>query len=171
MSQPDSHALVGCAFCLDLWSVFSISRSVFSPLIHLHTNIYQHSWKWLVINPYHYVDVYILYIYAGVDGLKLVLSSRQQPLHGRSGLVVIVALAFFLPLLHSSPSPSSSPICYAGPCPSPAFGASLTPAPPPAPALAPVPAPAPAPSLPPPPALAQEDPEFDLYHPFGFGDA
>ena len=23
--QPDSHALVGCAFCLDLWSVFSCS--------------------------------------------------------------------------------------------------------------------------------------------------
>ena len=23
--QPDSHSLVGCAFCLDLWSVFSCS--------------------------------------------------------------------------------------------------------------------------------------------------
>ena len=51
---------------------------MFSPLFHLHTNIYQHSWKWLVINPYHYVDAYILCIYAGVDGLDLVLKSRQQ---------------------------------------------------------------------------------------------
>ena len=42
---------------LNLWSVFS-------PLIHLHTNIYQHSWKWSLINPYHYVDVYVLCIYA-----------------------------------------------------------------------------------------------------------
>ena len=49
-----------------------------SPLIHLYTNIYQHSWKWSVINPYHYVDAYILCIYAGVDGLDLVLKSRQQ---------------------------------------------------------------------------------------------
>ena len=23
--QPDSHSLVGCAFCLDMWSVFSCS--------------------------------------------------------------------------------------------------------------------------------------------------
>ena len=23
--QPDSHALIGCAFCLDLWSVFPCS--------------------------------------------------------------------------------------------------------------------------------------------------
>ena len=30
-------------------------------------------WKWSVINPYHYVDVYILCIYAEVDGLNLVL--------------------------------------------------------------------------------------------------
>ena len=43
----------GCAFCLDLWSVFSYSWCVFSLLIHLHTNIDQHSWKWSVLNPYH----------------------------------------------------------------------------------------------------------------------
>jgi len=67
-----------CAFCLELRSVFPCSWSVFSPLFHLHTNIYQHSWKWSVINPYHYVDVYILCIYAGVDGLNLVLKSHQQ---------------------------------------------------------------------------------------------
>jgi len=67
-----------CAFCLDLWSLFSCSWSVFSPLFHLHTNNYQHSWKWSVINPYHYVDVCISCVYAGVDGLDLVLSSRQQ---------------------------------------------------------------------------------------------
>jgi len=79
--EPDSCSLIGCAFCLDLWSVFPCSWSVFSPLFHLHTNIYQHSWKWLVINPYHYVDVYILCIYAGVDGLNLVLKSRQQLPH------------------------------------------------------------------------------------------
>ena len=29
-------------------------------------------------NPYHYINVYILCIYAGVDGLDLVLKSRQQ---------------------------------------------------------------------------------------------
>ena len=51
---------------------------MFSPLFHLHTNNYQHSWKWSVINPYHYVDVYSLCNYAGVDGLNLVLKSRQQ---------------------------------------------------------------------------------------------
>jgi len=51
---------------------------VFSPLFHLHTNIYQHSWKWSVIDPYHYVDIYILCIYAGVDALNLVVKSRQQ---------------------------------------------------------------------------------------------
>ena len=50
---------------------------MFSALFHLHTNIYQHSWKWLVINPYHYVNDYILCIYAGVDGLDLVLKGRQ----------------------------------------------------------------------------------------------
>ena len=51
---------------------------MFSPLIHLHTNIYQHSWKWSVISPYHYVDVYILCVCTGVDSLKLVLSSHQH---------------------------------------------------------------------------------------------
>ena len=56
--------------------VSSCSQGVFSPLIHLHTNIYQHLWKWLEINPYHYVDVYLLCIYVGFDGLKLVLKSR-----------------------------------------------------------------------------------------------
>jgi hypothetical protein len=66
------------AICLGLRSVFPCSWSVFSPLIHLHTNIYQHSWKWSVINPYHYVDAHILCIYAGVDGLDLILKSRQQ---------------------------------------------------------------------------------------------
>ena len=35
----DYHALIGCAFCLDLWSVFPFSCGVFSPLIRLHTNI------------------------------------------------------------------------------------------------------------------------------------
>ena len=29
-------------------------------------------------NPYHYINVYILCIYAGVDGLDLVLESRQH---------------------------------------------------------------------------------------------
>ena len=38
-----------CAFCLDLWSVFTCSWSVFLPLFHLHSNNYQHSWKWSVI--------------------------------------------------------------------------------------------------------------------------
>ena len=66
------------AFCLGLRSVFPCSWSVFSPLFHLHTNIYQHSRKWLVINPYHYVDIYISCIYAGVDGLDLILKSCQQ---------------------------------------------------------------------------------------------
>ena len=51
---------------------------MFSPLFHLHTNNYQHSWKWLVINPYHYVDICISCVYAGVDVLNLVLKSRQQ---------------------------------------------------------------------------------------------
>src|SRR6185436_4015238 len=51
---------------------------MFSASFHLHTNNYQHSWKWLVINPYHYVDVYILCIYSRVDGLDLVLKSHQQ---------------------------------------------------------------------------------------------
>ena len=69
-----------CTFCLELRSVFPCSWSVFSLLFHLHTNIYQHSWKKSVINPYHYVDVYISCVYAGVDCLNLVLSSRQQ--HG-----------------------------------------------------------------------------------------
>ena len=84
-----------CAFCLDLWSVFSCSWSVFSLLIHLHTNIYQHSWKWSVINPYHYVDVYILCIYAGVDGLILVLKNRQQ-----KPLARILFAIVFLQILH-----------------------------------------------------------------------
>jgi len=44
----------------------------------MHTNIYQHSGKWSVINPYHYVDVYILCNYVGVDNLNLLLKSRQQ---------------------------------------------------------------------------------------------
>ena len=79
--EPDSCSLIGCAFCLDLWSVFPCSWSVFSPLFHLHTTIYQHSWKWSVINPYHYVDAHILCIYAGVDGLDLILKSRQQLPH------------------------------------------------------------------------------------------
>ena len=43
--QPNSQALIGYAFCLDLWSVFPCSQSVFSFLFHLHTNNYQHSWK------------------------------------------------------------------------------------------------------------------------------
>ena len=76
--QPESHALIGCAFCLELRSVFPCSWSVFLALFHLHTNSYQHSWKWSVINPYHYVDVCISCVYAGVDGLNLVLKSRQQ---------------------------------------------------------------------------------------------
>ena len=67
-----------CAFCLDLWSVFSCSWRVFSSLIHMHRNIHQHSWNWSVINPYDYVDVYILFFYAGVDSLNLVLKGRQQ---------------------------------------------------------------------------------------------
>ena len=79
--EPDSCSLIGGAFYLDLWSVFPCSWSVFSPLIHQHTNIYQHSWKWSVINPYHYVDVCISCVYAGVDGLNLVLKSRQQLPH------------------------------------------------------------------------------------------
>ena len=61
--------------------VSSCSQGVFSPLFHLHTNIYQHLWKWLVINPYHYVGIYLLPIYAGFDDLKLVLKSRQQCPH------------------------------------------------------------------------------------------
>ena len=54
---------------------------MFSLLFHMHTNNFQHSWKWSVINPYHYVNVYILCIYAGVDGLDLVLKSRQHSLN------------------------------------------------------------------------------------------
>ena len=61
---------------------------MFSRLILLHTNIYQHSWKWLVINPYHYVNVYILCIYVGVDGLDLVLKSRQHSPSARSSTEV-----------------------------------------------------------------------------------
>ena len=38
------------AFCLELRSVFPCSWGVFSPLFHMYTNIYQHSWKWSVIN-------------------------------------------------------------------------------------------------------------------------
>ena len=40
-------------FCLGLRSVFPFSWSVFSLLIHQHTNIHQHLWKLSVINPYH----------------------------------------------------------------------------------------------------------------------
>jgi hypothetical protein len=35
-------------------------------------------WKWLVINPYHYVGVYLLCIYVGFDCLKLILKSCQH---------------------------------------------------------------------------------------------
>ena len=69
--QPESQALIGCAFCLEL-------RSVFSALFHLHTNNYQHLWKWSVINPYHYVDVSVLCVYAGIDGAELILKHHQQ---------------------------------------------------------------------------------------------
>ena len=85
--QPESHALIGCAFCLEL-------RSVFSAFFHLHTNNYQHSWKWSVINPYHYVNVYILCIYVVVDGLDLVLKSRQQH-HTRAIIQILEQLIEF----------------------------------------------------------------------------
>ena len=61
---------------------------MFSALFLLHTNIYQQSWKWSVINPYHYVNVYILCIYVGVDGLDLVLKSRQHSPSARSSTEV-----------------------------------------------------------------------------------
>jgi len=76
--EPEHVLWLVDVFCLGLRSVFPCSWSVFSALFHLHTNIYQHSWKWLVINPYHYVDVYILCICVGVDDLNLVLKSRQH---------------------------------------------------------------------------------------------
>ena len=82
-------------FCLGLRSMFPCSWSVFSPLIYQHTNIYQHSWKWSVINPYHYVDVYISCVYAGVDGLDLVLSSRQQCTVSLANMASILVLFNF----------------------------------------------------------------------------
>jgi hypothetical protein len=44
----------------------------------LHTNIHQHSWKWLEINPTTMLDVLLLWSYAGIDGENFVLNSRQQ---------------------------------------------------------------------------------------------
>jgi len=60
--------------------VSSCSWGVFSPLIDLHTNIYQHLWKWLVINHYHWVDVHLLCIYVVIDGPNLVFKRREQPI-------------------------------------------------------------------------------------------
>jgi hypothetical protein len=69
---------------------------VFSVLLHLHTNIYEHSWKWLVINLCHQIDVHLLSIYAGFDSLKLVFRNRQQSLsvlvhfyHGDNALLLL----------------------------------------------------------------------------------
>jgi len=69
-----AHFALICGVC------FHALEVCFHPYFHLHTNIYQHSWKWLVINPYQYVNAYILCIYAEVDGLYLVLKSRQHTL-------------------------------------------------------------------------------------------
>jgi hypothetical protein len=61
-------------------SVFPCSLGVFSPLMHLHTNIHQDLWNLLVITPTTNVDAYLLCVYAGVDGLDLPFKSRQQQL-------------------------------------------------------------------------------------------
>jgi len=79
--EPDSHIMIGRHHLPWIEECFSCSWSVVSPLIYLHTNIYQHLWKWSVINPYHYVDIHLLCIYEGFDGLNLVLKRHQQHPH------------------------------------------------------------------------------------------
>jgi hypothetical protein len=57
-------------------------RGVFSPLIDLHTNIHQHLWNLLVITPTTNVEACLSGVYAGIDGLSVVLKRRQQhPTH------------------------------------------------------------------------------------------
>jgi hypothetical protein len=53
---------------------------VFSPLIDLHINIYQHLWNLLVITPITNDDAYLSRVYAGVDGMDLALKHHQQSL-------------------------------------------------------------------------------------------
>jgi hypothetical protein len=51
---------------------------VFSPLIDLRTNIHQHLWNLLVITPTTNVEACLVGVYAGIDGLNVVLKRRQQ---------------------------------------------------------------------------------------------
>ena len=51
---------------------------LFPSISNLHINIHQHFVELVSNNSYHYVDVCISCVYAGVDGLDLVLKSRQH---------------------------------------------------------------------------------------------
>jgi hypothetical protein len=51
---------------------------MFSTLIDLHTNIYQQLWNLLVITPTTNVDACLSDVYAGIDGLNLVLKHHQH---------------------------------------------------------------------------------------------
>ena len=45
---------------------------------YLHTNIHQHSWKWLEINPTTMLDALLLWFYTDIDGVNLVFNSCQH---------------------------------------------------------------------------------------------
>jgi hypothetical protein len=66
-------------------SVFPCSLGVFSPLMDLHTNIHQHLWNLSVITPTTNVEAYLSSFYAGIDGIDLVLKSRQHLCFGFHG--------------------------------------------------------------------------------------
>jgi hypothetical protein len=56
---------------------YTLFSCIFSPNSPAY-NIHQHLWNLLVITPTTNVDAYLSNVYAGIDGLGLVLKSRQQ---------------------------------------------------------------------------------------------
>jgi hypothetical protein len=72
---------------LPLFYVYFVSTLI---ICHLQSNIHQHSWKLLELNPTFILDVLNFQIYEGIDDVNLVFNSHQQRApHGRQRWVPV----------------------------------------------------------------------------------